>query len=79
MSLSSIKGIVDVFLLSLIYAANLPRDRVQLWQDINVIAGTGSVQLPWIIAGGFNTTLKFDERLKGGVIEPGDNLGYKLL
>lgn len=66
----SINGTSVTFLLSLVYATNLPRDRVQLWQDISDLAS--SVKLPWIIAGDFNTTLKYDERLKGGVIEPGD-------
>lgn len=63
----AITGLLD-FLLSLVYARNMSRERVQLWSDLKALAGNG--QIPWIFAGDFNTTLKHDERLRGGVMDP---------
>lgn len=57
-------------LVTFMYAMNLPSERAPLWDDLKVISA--SVNLPWLLMGDFNTTLLYDERIKGGVINDSD-------
>ncbi|XP_074304837.1 uncharacterized protein LOC141639662 [Silene latifolia] len=51
------------FYLTLIYAFNDGKDRVELWRNLKYFAQ--SCNDPWALAGDFNTVLHLDERLGG--------------
>lgn len=53
-----------------VYAFNHVDERVGLWEDLRRIAS--GVNLPWMIMGDFNTTLFYDERIRGGNIVDSD-------
>lgn len=58
------------FLATFVYATNLPGERESLWDDVRNIATV--VNLPWLLMGDLNTTLLYDERVKGGRIVNSD-------
>lgn len=58
------------FLVTFIYALNLPSEREPLWADM--LRNDSSVALPWLILGDLNTTLFYDEKVKGGTILDSD-------
>lgn len=52
------------YVLSMVYAANLPEDGVRLWESLCQLAVVNSK--PWLICGDFNATLCLEERWVGG-------------
>lgn len=59
------------FLFTAVYAANDSPPRQSMWNDI--IRLSNSINLPWLVAGGFNTMLVYGEKLVDGESVSFDN------
>ncbi|XP_074305769.1 uncharacterized protein LOC141640990 [Silene latifolia] len=56
-----IKATQQVFLLTIVYAFNEGSQRLDLWDNLKSVAG--QCDIPWALAGDFNTVLSPEERL----------------
>ncbi|XP_074315553.1 uncharacterized protein LOC141651754 [Silene latifolia] len=56
-----IKATQQVFLLTIVYAFNEGSERLDLWDNLKSVAG--QCDIPWALAGDFNTVLSPEERL----------------